>query len=186
MSSPSVKGSEWGLIVESAAIFAGDNVVEDSENVVEGARPPVASSGQFTNFFATSPAAPFFAPQTSLEAQLVPGLTFFFLVLSAALIFSCSDNFPSTRSDFLLGGFPVRLVVPVYSSSLSVSLVAGDVQGAVAAEDLEGEDVVEGASEAVLAGDGETVEADNLEISCVDFGSYVFVSLLIFSFLLDS
>ena len=60
------------------------------------------------------------------------------------------------------------------------------MQGAVAAEDLEGEDVVEGASEAVLAGDGETVEADNLEISCVDFGSYMFVSLLIFSFLLDS
>ena len=77
-------------------------------------------------------------------------------------------------------------MVPLYSCSLSVSLVAGDVQAAVVAEDLEGEDVVEGASEAVLAGDGETAKADNLKISCVDFGSDVFVSLLIFSFLLES
>ena len=68
------------------------------------------------------------------------------------------------------------MVVAVYSCSLSVALVDGDVQGAVVVEDLEGEDVVEGASEAVLAEDGETAKADNLEISCVDFGSYVFVS----------
>ena len=78
-------------------------------------------------------------------------------------------------TNFLLGGFTVLLVVAVYSCCLSV--VDGDVQGAVVVEDSEdaeavvagdweGEDVVEGASDAVLAGDGESPEADNLVCVC--------------------
>ena len=79
-------------------------------------------------------------------------------------------------ANFLLGVFTDLLVVAVYSCSLSVAVVARDVEGAVVVEDsedaeavvagdLEGEDVVEGASDAVLAGDWESAEADDLEIS---------------------
>ena len=87
-------------------------------------------------------------------------------------------------------------MLAVYSSCLSLTLVDEDVQvpvlvedyedaKAVVAGDWEGEDVVEGASD---AGDGESVEADNLEISCIsiEFGSYMFVSVLTISRLLGS
>ena len=103
-------------------------------------------------------------------------------------------------TNFLLGGFTVLLVVGVYSSGLSVALVAGDVQGAFMVEDSEdakvvvvgdweGEDVAGDAEASVAAGDVERVEGDNLEISCVgiDFGlNMVFVSVLTFSLLLES
>ena len=87
-------------------------------------------------------------------------------------------------------------MLAVYSSCLSLTDVDGDVQAAVVVEDSEdvkavvagdweGEDVVEGASD---AGDGESVEADNLEISWVsiEFGSNMFVSVLTISRLLGS
>ena len=90
-------------------------------------------------------------------------------------------------TNVLLGCFTVLLVVAVYSCCLSLPLVDGDVQGAVVVEDSEdaeavvagdweGEDVVEGASDAVLAGDGESPEADNLVCICG----------LTFSFLLET
>ena len=55
-------------------------------------------------------------------------------------------------------------VVVEESESESESDVAGD---------QEGEDVEEDASDAVIDGDGESAEAENLEISCsnIDFGS---------------
>ena len=55
-------------------------------------------------------------------------------------------------------------VVLEESESESESDVAGD---------QEGEDVEEDASDAVIDGDGESAEAENLEISCsnIDFGS---------------
>ena len=64
-------------------------------------------------------------------------------------------------------------MVAVYSCCLSLpvvvqgAVVVGDSEDAeaVVAGDLEGEDVVEGASDAVLGGDWESAEADDLEIS---------------------
>ena len=97
-------------------------------------------------------------------------------------------------ANFLLGGFTDLLVVAVYSCCLSLPVVVGDVEGAVMIDDSEDAeavvarnrkcDVLEGASDAVVAGD----EADNLEISCgrFDFGLYLFVSVLTFSFLLEA
>ena len=73
---------------------------------------------------------------------------------------------------------------PSVKGAESVADVAGDVEGAVVVEDSEdaeavvardwgGEDVEEDASDAVIDGDGESAEAENLEISCsnIDFGS---------------
>ena len=70
-------------------------------------------------------------------------------------------------------------------------LLGGDEQGAVVVEESEsvvvgdqgGGDVEEGASDAVVDGDGEGVEANDLEISCenIDFGLYVIASVLTFS-----
>ena len=57
----------------------------------------------------------------------------------------------------------------------------------VVAEDQEGECVEEDASDAVVDGDGESGEADNLEFFCVniDFGFYLSVSVLTFALLLE-
>ena len=82
---------------------------------------------------------------------------------------------------FFHGGFTVPLVVAVHSCCLSLALVDRYVQGAedaeaVVAGDWEGEDVIEGACDAVIAGDGESAEADNLVCICG----------LTFSFLLEA
>ena len=80
------------------------------------------------------------------------------------------------------------MVWAVYSCSLSVAVVVEDSEdvNAVVSEDWEGEGVAEGVSDPVLSRDRERAEADILDISCVDFGLYAFVSVLTFSFLLES
>ena len=73
----------------------------------------------------------------------------------------------------MLGAFLVE-----ESESESESVVAGD---------QEGDDVEEDASDAVVDGDGESGEADNLDFFCVniDFGFYLSVSVLTIALLLE-
>ena len=115
------------------------------------------------------------------------------LLMLAALIFSYSDRSPWTSccavTNFLCGRDLQGAVVVEESESESV--VVGDWEGeyveeseseSVVVGDWEGEYVEEG-----VDGDGESAEAENLEISCAnfDFVSNVVVSVLTFSRLLE-